>query len=295
MTSTNENNKCSVKEFEGDVVRQSDSYKLASAELRSSHPLNLKSGTLDAHHIISDMVVGSLASFRTLQMQRKGWSMNHGSNLVLLSSDEEICCYYETPQHSSGHTDPNIEGSFYSSKAKMSAESAKVKDKSLKKSIDSTTGYHKVVAIKLALTLKNLDCDTDFKIYVKEIDKVSNKILKYISKFKLLLKSDGVRFKENNTGCGMCVSRDSHYSSKEFVFYNRKLDKEETQDYKEKNNGSIVENTTYEKNDKEYFASSNKNSVYENIYKEVKNKSEVKFIIFDSKKGRLRNVKELGK
>ncbi|TOR05901.1 hypothetical protein CGG83_22695, partial [Vibrio parahaemolyticus] len=64
-----------VKEFEGDVFRQTDSYKLASADIRMSHPLNLKSGTLDAHHIISDMVVNNLATFRTLQMQRKGWSM----------------------------------------------------------------------------------------------------------------------------------------------------------------------------------------------------------------------------
>lgn len=158
-----------VKEFEGDVFRQTDSYKLASADIRMSHPLNLKSGALDAHHIISDMVVNSLATFRTLQMQRKGWSMNHGINLVLLSSDEEICCYYETPQHSSGHTDSSISNSFYGTKARMLKESSKIKDKGLKKSIDSTIGYHKVVAIKLALTLNKLNCDTDYLIYVDEI------------------------------------------------------------------------------------------------------------------------------
>ncbi|MCG9578777.1 AHH domain-containing protein, partial [Vibrio tubiashii] len=261
MTIQDTQSESSVKEFEGDVFRQTDSYKLASATTRSSHPLNLKTGTLDAHHIISDMVVNSLATFRTLQMQRKGWSMNHGTNLVLLSSDEEICCYYETPQHSSGHTDSTIASSFYGTKAKMLKESSKIKDKKLKKSIDSTVGYHKVVAIKLALTLKKLDCDTDYLVYVDAIDDVARKILGYISNFKLLLKSDGARFRSGSQGCGSCVTRDNHYTPGKFVFFNRVRDLKETEIYTQNTGGKVIGNETYEKSGREYYASENKNLV----------------------------------
>lgn len=283
----------SVKEFEGDVFRQTDSYKLASAKIRSSHPLNLKSGTLDAHHIISDMVVNSLATFRTLQMQRKGWSMNHGTNLVLLSSDEQICCYYETSQHSSGHTDSAIMSSFYSTKAKMLKESSKIKDKKLKKSIDSTIGYHKVVAIKLALTLKDLDCDTNYLIYVDKIDDVSKKILGYISNFKLLLKSDGARFKHRQNGCGACTTRDAHFKPGSFEFFHKRQDPIEKGEHTRETDGIIKSNITYQKNEKEYSTSIKHNMVYENIYKQVEPREVVQAMIFDRSRNRLKNVKEL--
>ncbi len=293
MTTQEATPKNTVREFEGDVFRQNDSYKLASADTRSSHPLNLKSGTLDAHHIISDMVVNSLATFRTLQMQRKGWSMNHGTNLVLLSSDEQICCYYETPQHSSGHTDSNIANSFYGSKAKMLKESSKIQDKKLKKSIDSTIGYHKVVAIKLALTLNKLNCDTDYLIYVDEVDDVSKKILGYISNFKLLLKGDGARFNKGQIGCGVCTKRDAHFTPGGFEFFNKRRDLTERDEHTRGSGGMVKSNITYQKNNKEYSTSVKHNMVYENIYKRVEPKEVAINMIFDRSRNRLKNVKEL--
>ncbi|MGC3835189.1 AHH domain-containing protein [Moritella viscosa] len=279
----------------GNVSREADSYLLASKDLRAKHPLNLKVGELDAHHIISDNVVSKLSTFRTLQMKRKGWSMNHGKNLVLLSGDTNICCYYQVPIHSSGHTDSAIADSFYGSKAKMSKDIKKVGDTSEKKAINALTGYHKVVAIKLALALKPLDCNTKWKTYMKEIDEVSELILGYISDFKLLLIANGKRFHKTQQGCGTCGSRTAHFTPNKFIFFNRRHDKKETAEYTKDKGGQVQADKKYVKDDKSYFASENKNKVYEDLYKEVKTRVEVELLIQNKLEDCLNSVAELKK
>lgn len=279
----------------GELFRQTDSYLLASKSLRTAHPLNLKTGELDAHHIISDNVISKLSSFRTLQMQRKGWSLNHGKNLVLLSSNAQICCYYEVPIHSSGHTEDAIADSFYSSKAKMAKEIKKVGDTTEKHAITVLTGYHKVVAIKLALALKKLNCNTEWKTYLKEIDSISALILRYISKFKLLLIANGKRFQKDQIGCEKCEKRSEHFEINKFTFFNRQHDKDETELYTKDTGGNITVSEKYTKNDKAYFASENTNQVYEDLYKKVKSKTAVKLIIHNKIEQRLNNVAELKK
>ena len=95
-------------------------------------------------------------------------------------------------------------------------------------------------------------------------------------------------------GCGKCSSRDSHYIQGEFVFFNKKRDNKETREYKSIHGETISELDTYKKGSEEFMASKNDNVVYKNVYKEVKDKITVKSIIFDSGKGRLNNVEELG-
>lgn len=304
-----------ILEHNGCVVRNEDSYFLASKQIRSNHPLNLITSTLDAHHIISDKVINSLIEFRSLQMKNKGWSMNHGINLVLLSANEKICCYYNTPQHASNHCSDSIEKNFYKNDAKLMYDLSQIQNKDFKKTIDSIAGYHKVVAIKLSLAMKELDCNTPFKEYVKKIDYVSTIILIYISRFKLLLNISGDKFKRNNVGCGKCSSRDAHFKKNEFIFFNRLADKKEFDEYTKSSDGNVIKSERYFKNkinnqittrkkstkqtkhiqetETAYFTSKDKNKVYEDIYKEVKDHSFVRGVIFNNLEMRLNNVYEL--
>ncbi|WP_299020139.1 AHH domain-containing protein [uncultured Photobacterium sp.] len=284
-----------IKELEGIIQREADSYLLASKALRENNPLNLKTGTLDAHHIISDMVIDRLATFRQYQLERKGWNLNHGKNLVLLSSDSEICCYYETPQHSSGHTEIGIEDSFYGRKSKKITDLKAIRPGEDRHVVSKTKGYHKVVAIKLAMALKHLNCDTEYKLYVSEVDKVSDNLLGFISSFKLLLKADGRRFKSMKEGCGECSSRDSHFDAGHFVFFNKSYDRTETEVYTSGNEKPIMKVETYVKKGKEYQSSVNKQKVYENVYREVLPKDKVRKMIYNSLEFRLFNVSELKK
>lgn len=87
--------------------------------MRYQHKLNFKSGALAGHHLISNSVVKNLSETRKLQLVRKGWSINHGYNVVLLPAIPSIACQYDMPCHETGtfHTEPVLFSDFYSNKS----------------------------------------------------------------------------------------------------------------------------------------------------------------------------------
>ncbi|MGR3986830.1 hypothetical protein [Vibrio harveyi] len=74
-------------------------------------------------------------------------------------------------------------------------------------SLNGALGYHKVVAKKLALRLKSINCDTLPKSYIDTIDDVSIEILGDIASFDLLLISKGKLMEEGDKGCVRCIKK----------------------------------------------------------------------------------------
>ncbi len=98
---------------------------------------------------------------------------------------------------------------------------------------------------------------------------------------------------KGNIGCGVCSSRDAHFTPGGFKFFNKRRDIAEMDSHTRESEGLVKSNITYQKNNKEYSTSVKHNMVYENIYKQVEPKEVVKNVIFDRSRNRLKNVKEL--
>ncbi|WP_299022832.1 AHH domain-containing protein [uncultured Photobacterium sp.] len=215
-----------ILEFDGRLSPKY-SHELVENCIRNSHLLNFKSHALAGHHLISNNVVSKLSTSRRKQFGNKGWSINNGFNVVLLPALSEIACHYEMPCHeiSTYHMEEEIVSDFYSPRTKtydnlgngsLALDISKlnpedmdvVKHKKVK-------GYHKVVAIKLGLTLKDLNCKTKYKIYVNRLDNFSLRVLDWLSKFKLLLTPNGRIYhkKSNPCGCGKCKPTRVHFKT----------------------------------------------------------------------------------
>ncbi|MCF7478860.1 hypothetical protein L3V32_19390 [Vibrio sp. J2-4] len=133
---------------------------------------------------------------------------------------------YSVPLHKSGHTDSDLIALYEDRTGdEVEADLASlatnpVTEEPVKEdgqSLNGAFGYHKVVAKKLALRLKSINCDTLPKSYIDTIDDVSIEILGDIASFDLLLISKGKLMEEGDKGCVRCIKkgvRHTHYTKR---------------------------------------------------------------------------------
>ncbi|AXN29954.1 AHH domain-containing protein [Vibrio coralliilyticus] len=188
-------------------------------KIRDKHPLNFKSYSVAAHHLISCEVAKKLSNVRKDQIVYKGYDVNYLFNLALLPTIDQISCQYMVPLHKSGHTDHRLE-EYYQNETgtnigddistlqdNANNESDSFKSGVLEEDlsiISSVTGYHKVVATMLAKTLKGLDCDTDAQEYVDTLDELSMDIADLLGTHKLHLIARGRHLSRTGEGCHFC-------------------------------------------------------------------------------------------
>lgn len=196
--------------------------ELVDQKIRDSHKLNFQSKSIAGHHLISNSVIANLSDTRRYQLIEKGWSLNHGYNILILPSIPSIACHFNMPCHETGytHVEHVLFNDFYSNKRLKGRSTAKTR-KTIKNdeqdTILKTKDYHKVVATELAIILKGITCKTDYIKDVENIDDLSLKLSNWISNFQLLLTPNGKNYssKHSPMGCGKCdsASPKKHFSS----------------------------------------------------------------------------------
>ena len=212
-----------IREGKGKWAR---SNSLRDSKAKKHHPLNFKLSSVASHHVVSCDTLSRLSEARQQQIVRKGYDVNHQKNLVILPTVDEISCQYSVPLHKSGHIDSDliahyedrtgeeVEAELASLATNPATENAVIEDV---QSLSGALGYHKVVAKKLALRLKSINCDTPPKSYIDTIDDVSIGILVDIASFDLLLISKGKLMEEGDKGCARCIKksvRHTHYTKR---------------------------------------------------------------------------------
>ncbi len=212
-----------IREGKGKWAR---SNSLRDSKAKKHHPLNFKLRSVASHHVVSCDTLSRLSEARQQQIVRKGYDVNHQKNLVILPTVDEISCQYSVPLHKSGHIDSDliahyedrtgeeVEAELASLATNPATENAVKEDV---QSLNGALGYHKVVAKKLALRLKSINCDTLPKSYIDTIDDVSARILANIASFDLLLISKGKLMEEGDKGCARCIKkgvRHTHYTKR---------------------------------------------------------------------------------
>ncbi|EGR3362314.1 hypothetical protein DMN80_05060 [Vibrio parahaemolyticus] len=205
-----------IRENEGRYVR---SRSLRDTAVKKKHPLNFMDRAVASHHIISCEATRRLSSYRRKQITYKGYDVHHTWNLVILPMQDKIACQYKLPLHSSSHKDSGIVTHYEKSmgvsvsglqselKSEVLNESDQLKKKIFEDDvavIDVLSGYHKVVGVKLARTLKGLNCKTNKERFTAKLDDLSIDILGEISRNKLLLIQRGANFLPGKSGCETC-------------------------------------------------------------------------------------------
>ncbi len=227
-----------IRENEGKWSRSSS---LRDSAAKKAHPLNFKFRAVASHHIISCEALSKLSTARQDQIIRKGYNVNHQKNLVILPMNDQIACQYNMPLHKSNHTDSDIIQQYQERTGEEAIDdltNLDLIDKNTASNLDMLTndisslnvlsGYHKVVARKLALGLKNINCDTTPKLYIGTIDDIATEILGDIASFDLLLISKGKNGEDGEIGCSICQKnkiRNPHWKEKnQAIFkFNKKI------------------------------------------------------------------------
>ncbi|ELS9255708.1 hypothetical protein ACJO2A_15045 [Vibrio parahaemolyticus] len=212
-----------IREGKGKWAR---SRSLRDSKAKKHHPLNFKLRSVASHHVVSCDTLSRLSEARQQQIVRKGYDVNHQKNLVVLPTVDEISCQYSVPLHKSGHIDSDLIAHYDDRTGEeveadlASLATNPVTEESVKEDVqllNGALGYHKVVAKKLALRLKSINCDTLPKSYIDTIDDVSIEILGDIASFDLLLISKGKLMEEGDKGCVRCIKkgvRHTHYTKR---------------------------------------------------------------------------------
>ncbi|MUK50071.1 hypothetical protein A6E13_07155 [Aliivibrio fischeri] len=213
---------------EGRYIR---SKSLRDSAIKRKHPLNFMDRAVASHHIISCEATRHLSSYRRKQITYKGYDINHPWNLVILPMKDRIACHYRMPLHKSGHKDEELITHYERSlglsitnlttqlKNEAEAETNQRKKKFYTEDIeviDILNGYHKIIAVKLARTLKGLTCKSDPETFVETLDDLSIDIVGEISRYELLLLQRGKFFTKNQKGCNDCRIVDSKINRKHF-------------------------------------------------------------------------------
>ncbi|MUK94779.1 hypothetical protein GNP80_20420 [Aliivibrio fischeri] len=217
-----------IRENEGKWTRSSS---LRDSTAKKAHPLNFKFRAVASHHIISCEALNKLSTARQDQIIKKGYNVNHQKNLVILPMNDQIACQYNMPLHKSNHTDSDIIQQYQERTGEEKVDdltNVDLIDKNTVSdigmltndisSLNVLTGYHKVIARKLALGLKQINCDTKPKLYIGIIDDVATEILGEIASFDLLLISKGKDVEDIDVGCSICQKnkiRKTHWKTKQ--------------------------------------------------------------------------------
>ncbi|EGQ8019239.1 AHH domain-containing protein [Vibrio alginolyticus] len=205
-----------IRENEGRYVR---SRSLRDTAVKKKHPLNFMDRAVASHHIISCEATRRLSSYRRKQITNKGYDVNHAWNLVILPMQDKIACHYKLPLHKSSHLSNNII-THYERSAGVNISDIKSSLENQKNSetnqdtkkileddlsvIDVLSGYHKIVAVKLARILKGLHCKTDPTDFSERLDDLSQELLGEIDRGDLLLLRRGKHFPKGQRGCRDC-------------------------------------------------------------------------------------------